>query len=388
MPDALTGLSVFLEENVSRYKGKALGLLSNQASVGPDYRHALWHLDKAMPGAVKVLFSPQHGFAGEKQDNMVESSHFRLPDGRPVYSLYGEKRVPEPFMLEGLDAVIADLPDMGTRVYTFAQTLFMFMEAMGKDIEIVVLDRPNPIGGEVIEGNILDEEMKSFVGLTPVPLRHGFTLGEHSLFANSLSKSPCSLSIVPCRNWKREEHFLETGLPWVLPSPNIPSPLTAFLYPGMVIFEGTMLSEGRGTTLPFHLVGAPYADPGLLASSLRGMKLENVAFREARFQPSFQKHAGKPCGGVEVHPLNKSFRPFLTALCILEAILKNHPDDFELKDPPYEYELERRPIDLILGRKGIFERLKKGESAKEIVSSFEPELKAFSKMREGFLLYR
>ncbi|MDR2349648.1 MAG: DUF1343 domain-containing protein [Deltaproteobacteria bacterium] len=386
----LTGLEVFLREEASRHKGKALGLLANQASVGPDFRHALDLLDEATDGAVKTIFGPQHGYRGEKQDNMVESPHSKLKDGRPVYSLYAEKRAPEPRMFEGLDAVLVDLQDVGTRVYTFAHTLSLFMERAARaGLPVIVLDRPNPVGGKETEGNLLDPSFSSFVGLHPIPMRHGFTMGELALFANSRLEKPCSLTVVPCRDLERDWHFGETGLPWVAPSPNMPSPETALAYPGTVIFEGTGLSEGRGTTEPFLVVGAPYVDPDEFARALRDMKLPGVAFRECFFLPNFQKWAGSVCGGAEIRVTDKkSFKPWLTGLSILETILRTRPDDFELKAPPYEYELERRPIDLILGNGEIFDKLRAGTSAKEIAEGFEKDLEIFSKTRKDFLLYR
>jgi uncharacterized protein YbbC (DUF1343 family) len=391
MSQVISGLGSFLQKAYEKHKGARLGLLCNLASVGPDYRHALYHLDRALPGSVKVILSPQHGFSGEKQDNMVESENSALSDGRPVYSLYGATRVPEPYMLEGLDAVLVDLPDIGTRVYTFSQTLFLFIKETGKlSLPIIILDRPNPIGGTVLEGNLLKDSMSSFVGMARVPMRHGFTLGEYALYAEkTLLHSKAPIEVIPALNWNRKDSFIKTGLPWVLPSPNMPTPETALLYPGTVIFEGTMVSEGRGTVKPFHLIGAPYIDPDLLATALRELKLPGTAFRETYFQPTFNKYMGELCGGVEIHPLDDSFRPFLTALSILGAILMLYPKDFKLKDPPYEYEFQRRPIDLILGDDTIFDRLSRGESAANLCREFAPEIESFRNSPERLcsLLY-
>jgi uncharacterized protein YbbC (DUF1343 family) len=377
-----------LAENALPYASKALGLVCNQATVAPDRRHALWHLDKALPGAVKALFSPQHGFRGEKQDNMVESAHSETRDGRPIHSLYGESRTPSQDALRGLDALLFDLPDMGTRVYTFAQTLALTLPAAREaGVEVIVLDRPNPIGGMALEGNLLDPDCASFVGLYPVPARHGFTLGEYALFMNASLPKPALLKVIPARNWSRELYLPETGLPWVLPSPNLPTPETAWIYPGSVIFEGTNISEGRGTTRPFHLIGAPFIDPELLAADLEELRLPGVFFRPCRFLPTFQKWAGTDCGGVEICPLDKSFAPFLVGLSLLEKIMRRYPQDFRLKEPPYEYETIRRPIDLILGRRSLFDSLQNGASARDLVASFAPELAKFARERREFLLY-
>jgi uncharacterized protein YbbC (DUF1343 family) len=319
---------------------------------------------------------------------MVESKNFTLEDGRQVYSLYAETRAPSTSMLEGLDAVLVDLPDVGTRVYTFAQTLALFMKKAGElSLPIIILDRPNPIGGVALEGNILDEDMYSFVGLSKVPMRHGFTLAEYALFINSALAMPCPLTVIPMWNWQRDMYFKDTALPWVLPSPNMPSPTTAHIYPGAVLFEGTNVSEGRGTTKPFHLIGAPYLDAQKLCSDLSALKLKGVAFREASFEPCFQKWASQVCYGVEIFPLDKSFKPFLTGLSILEAIIKRYPKDFKLKEPPYEYEFVRRPLDLIIGRKKVTDELLAGKSAREISQDFNYELSSFAKRRQDFLLY-
>ncbi|MDR1038372.1 MAG: DUF1343 domain-containing protein [Deltaproteobacteria bacterium] len=388
-PRVQTGLTTFLSSHTDTYRGRAIGLLCNQASVGPDLTHALDALDAAVPGAVKAVFSPQHGLHGTVQDNMVESPHGRLPDGRPVWSLYGETRIPSPEMLEGIDAVVCDLQDVGVRVYTFAHTLFHMMDACAeRGIEVVVLDRPNPSGGQVMEGPLLAPNMRSFVGMTPVPLRHGCTLAEHALFYNAASRNPCELTAVPMAGWERAFDFEDTGLPWVMPSPNLPTAHSALLYPGCVIFEGTNLSEGRGTALPFQLVGAPYVRTGPLAERLASMRVPGAFFRLAEFMPMYGKWAGETCRGVEIRPVDPRFRPLRAALSVLEAVLRLWPEDFDLKEPPYEYDTERRPIDLILGAPEIFDSLASGVSAEEICFNLEPPIRAFDRRRTDMLLYR
>jgi uncharacterized protein YbbC (DUF1343 family) len=366
-----TGLTVLLEGHLGEYRGRRLGLLANQASVGPSYEPALSLLDRALPGAVRCLFGPQHGLRGEKQDNMVASPHALTPDGRPAHSLYSGELEPSPGMLEGLDEILCDLQDAGTRVYTFAHTLSLLMGAAAKaGVGVVVLDRPNPIGGEDVEGNLLDPDCESFVGLHPIPMRHGLTMGELARLMASRLKDPPRLTVIPMQGWERRLHFGDCGLPWVPPSPNLPAPGTALVYPGTVIFEGTNVSEGRGTTLPFHQVGAPYVDPSQLKGDLDSLGLPDVIFREAAFEPCFHKWAGETCQGVAIHPTGRGFRPYLTGLAILGSILRRHPGDFALKDPPYEYEYHRRPIDLILGRKGLFEALAAGGDPRELAKGF------------------
>ncbi|MDR2725935.1 MAG: DUF1343 domain-containing protein [Candidatus Adiutrix sp.] len=383
---ARTGLERFLASEARSYKKARLGLLAGPASLGPGFRHAADLFDEALPGAVAALFGPQHGWAGEKQANMVESPHGRDRRGRPIYSLYGETRRPTPAMLEGLDALVVDLTDIGTRVYTFAHTLSHCLEEAA-NLEVIVLDRPNPLGGLDMEGHILEEACRSFVGLHPLPMRHGLTLGELARFINRRLSRPARLTVIPCENWRREQYFPDTGLPWVSPSPNLPTFESAWVYPGQVIWEGLNVSEGRGTTRPFNLMGAPYIEAEALAARLKKMDLPGLAFRPAAFQPAFDKWAGQLCHGLELFPLDKTFQPLLTGLSLLQAILELHPDSLEPLGPPYEYEYQRRPLDLILGRTGLYERLAAGAAAAEVAREWAGELAAFQGERLEFLLY-
>ncbi|MDR1607489.1 MAG: DUF1343 domain-containing protein [Deltaproteobacteria bacterium] len=388
MPKVVTGLEVFLAERSKLYKGRPLGLLANQASVNSNYKHALTLIDESLPKAIKTIFGPQHGWVGEKQDNMVESNHGQTSDGRPIYSLYGQDRQPKPETLKDIEVLLIDLPDVGTRVYTFAQTMALCLEiAQDNHLEIVILDRPNPIGGLEVEGHLLANDCRSFVGLYPIPLRHGLTLGELALFINSQLKTPAPLTVIACQNWRRSQYFPETGLPWVMPSPNLPTFESAWVYPGQVLWEGTNVSEARGTTRPFNLVGAPYIDSKVLFKELIQKNLPGLVFREAFFQPTFHKWAGELCRGLDLHPQDPAFLPYLSSLTILEIILKYWPESFRLKDPPYEYEFVRRPIDLILGHKSVFNDLVAGRPARDIWADEAPSLASWLKTREEFLLY-
>lgn len=388
MKNVVTGLERFVASEKTPYQKARLGLLANQASVGPKYVHSLEMLDDALPGAVTALFGPQHGWAGEKQDNMVESAHGRDRRGRPIFSLYGETRRPAPEMLAGLDALLVDMVDVGTRVYTFAHTLSHCLEEAGRaGLEVVILDRPNPIGGAEVEGNLLAADCRSFVGLHPVPMRHGLTLGELGLMINARLEKPAPLKVVACNNWRRERYFTETGLPWVYPSPNMPSPDCAWVYPGQVIWEGTNISEGRGCTRPFNLMGAPFIDSDALLKRLKAIDLPGVIFRPAHFQPTFHKWSGEMCRGLEIFPVHKSFKPYLTGLVLLQLVLELWPGEFKLKEPPYEYEFERRPLDLILGRSDLFDLLAAGESAAELERGWRSELDKYLDLRLKFLLY-
>ena len=347
-----TGLEIFLENPSKWIAGGRLGLLCNPASIDSGLMHARLGIEKRLPGRLKALYSPQHGFFAEKQDNMIESDHMTDPVlGIPVYSLYGETRVPTADMLAPIDTLLVDLQDAGTRVYTFIYTLSYCMEVaarLGK--RVVVLDRPNPVGGIEIEGNLLSPAYASFVGRYPIPMRHGLTIGEIARLFNGHFGIGCDLDVVPMAGWARAMGFRETGLPWVAPSPNLPTPESALVYPGQVIWEGTQVSEGRGTTLPFELFGAPYFDTTRIFRAFGGEQPPGAVLRPCGFEPTANKWAGRTCSGFQIHVTDPCrFRPYGTALRLLRAVLACHGDAFEWKAPPYEYEYERMPIDLILG---------------------------------------
>lgn len=367
-----------------------MGLLANQGSVGSGLEHAAHLIDRAFPGRLKVLLGPQHGFAGEKQDNMVESAHgTEKESGRPVYSLYGESRYPDLKMLAGLDVLLIDLVDVGTRVYTFAQTMaYCLQVAAEAGVKVVILDRPNPIGGLEVEGNILQPACSSFVGLYPLPMRHGLTMGELAGFVKEhLDKKP-DIEVIKVGDWQRSMYFPETGLPWVMPSPNMPTPETAWVYPGQVIWEGTNLSEGRGTTRPFQLWGAPFIEAELVKEEALSRGVEGAFLRVAAFEPTFQKFQGKLCHGLEIHPIEpRLFKPYRTSLILLEIVLKMYPEQFAWKQPPYEYEYERLPIDLILGDQAIREGLERGLTADEVLETRADGLRDFQVKRTDVLLY-
>lgn len=343
---------------------------------------------------VRALFGPQHGARGEKQDNMIESAPYADPaTGLPVHSLYGDVRKPTPEMLAGLDVVLFDLQDVGVRVYTFVWTMALAMEACGEaGVRFVVLDRPNPVGG-VREGPVLRRGFESFVGLHPIPLRHGLTCGELAQWLRAERGVECELSVLPCRGWRRDMSWHETGLPWVMPSPNLPTLSSCAVYPGMVLLEGTNLSEGRGTTRPFELFGAPWLDPGTLVERLNRAQLPGVAFRPCHFEPTFQKHAGKLCGGAQLHVTDRrAFAPARTAVEVLSAVrdlsaCNLSPDRFEWRAPPYEYEDTLPPIDILWGHDGLRAAIEAGVGAGEIMRETERELAEFSASVEPYLLY-
>ena len=377
-----TGLDRFVAGTAgkaTRLRNSRLGLIAHPASVTSDLTHAA----DALHGAgcdLRALFGPQHGARGEKQDNMIESDHYPDPvTGLPVHSLYGEVRKPTPAMLNGLDALLFDLQDVGVRVYTFIWTMALAMEACAEaGIRFVVLDRPNPIGGIRREGPMLQPGYESFVGLHPVPLRHGLTCGEMARWLNEERGIGCDLTVIPCAGWRRSMLWEDTGLPWVMPSPNLPTPDSCVVYPGMVLLEGTNLSEGRGTTRPFEIFGAPWLDPAALTTHLTNAHLSGVHFRPCHFEPTFQKHAGHLCGGAQLHVTDPhAFEPVRTAVEILVAAHTLAPHDFVWREPPYEYEETLPPIDILWGGPALRKGVQDGATSNEILEGAEAELAGF-----------
>ncbi len=370
-------------------KGASAGLILHPASVTADLRlSADALLDAGF--SLHALFGPQHGARGEKQDNMVESGHYLdTATGLTVHSLYSEVRKPTPEMLAGLDVVFFDLQDVGVRVYTFAWTMAFAMEACAEaGVRFVVLDRPNPVGGDVLEGPVLRRGFESFVGLHPVPLRHAATVGELACWLNAECGLGCDLEVVPMAGWRRDASWADTGLTWVMPSPNLPTPASCAVYPGMVLLEGTNLSEGRGTTRPFELVGAPWIDGGTLAERMRDHGLPGVAFRACAFEPTFQKHAGALCGGVQLHVTDAAlFRPVKTAVALLRTVRELAPTDFAWRQPPYEYEERLMPIDILWGHDGLRLGVDAGDSVDEILAGVDEECAAFRASMGKYLLY-
>jgi uncharacterized protein YbbC (DUF1343 family) len=390
MARVVTGLESLLQDPPAWLKGARLGFLTHTPGVGPDFSCARELLARRFPGQLKILFSPQHGLLGEKQDNMVPSADFADPlTGLPVVSLYGPRLAPPPEALHGLDVILADLVDVGTRVYTFAATLAKMLETAGQlDKRVVVLDRPNPIGGAAVEGNMLRRQWASFVGPHPLPMRHGFSLGELARYYCVTQDLGCDLTVLPARGWRRGQYFDATGLPWVLPSPNLPTLDSALVYPGQVLLEGTNLSEGRGTTRPFELFGAPFLEPARIQAALRPYPLPGVILREAAFEPTFHKFSGELCRGFQLHVADRqAFKPYYTTLTLLSVLRRLYPEQLAWRPPPYEYEKVRLPIDLLTGDDAIRRGLDKGLSAGELEDSWQEDLDRFLEVRREFLLY-
>lgn len=390
MTPVATGLETLIRTPHDWVRGSRLGLLCNPASVDRRLRHARDLIHARFPGRLTALFSPQHGFFAEKQDNMIESADMVDPVLHiPVYSLYGDTRIPTPAMMEGIDVLLIDLLDVGTRVYTFTTTVSYCLETaarLGK--RVIVLDRPNPVGGEAVEGNVLEPGFTSFVGRYPIPMRHGLTMGEFAAFINEVHHIHCDLAVTPMSGWRRSMMFNDTGLPWVSPSPNLPTPTSALVYPGQVLLEGTNISEGRGTALPFEQFGAPFVDINRLMTFAGGPDLSGAVLRPAAFLPTSNKWTGQTCMGFQIHVTDPHrFAPYRTSLLLLQGILHHHPDRFQWKSPPYEYEWERRPFDLIAGSDAIRRQLCDMTPLGDMAAAWEDAIADYRKAVAPFLLY-
>jgi uncharacterized protein YbbC (DUF1343 family) len=371
-------------------EGRRIGIVCNPASIDASLRLSVDRLVEDRDLRVAAIFGPQHGFRSDLQDNMIETPH--TVDARrrvPVFSLYSETREPTVEMLREIDVLVVDLQDVGTRVYTYVYTMANCMRAAARHgIPVVVCDRPNPIGGEEVEGPRLQDAFTSFVGQFPVPLRHGMTIGELARLFNDAFGIGARLEVVPLDGWRRTMYQDETGLPWVMPSPNIPTLESAVVYPGAVLFEGTQVSEGRGTTRPFELTGAPWIDDERLAGAMNARGLTGAHFRAVVFEPTFHKHAKQACGGCQLHVLDRrTFRPVRAAVELIAEYRRQDPDKFRWRDPPYEYEHDRSPIDLLYGSDRLRSTIDGGGDIAALIASWAPEEEAFRRMREQYLLY-
>lgn len=384
------GVERLLNEKIDLLRGQRVGLVCNQASVDHDFRHVadLFHQNPDIK--LTTLFGPQHGIRGDVQDNMIETGHaVDRKTGLPIYSLYSETREPTEEMLHDVDTIVLDLQDVGTRIYTFVYTLANCMRAAAKlGKRVIACDRPNPIGGTKVAGVVLDPACASFVGQFPIATRHGMTVCELGRMFNEHFGIGCDLECVTMSGWARELWYDQTDGPWVLPSPNIPTVDTTVAFPATVHLEGTQMSEGRGTTKPFEFAGAPYIDAEDFAAVLGEFHFPGVYFRACGFMPTFQKHAGQACGGVQIHVTDReAFEPVVAGIAIVKSAFDMYGDDFRWKDTPYEYEYDRNPFDLISGTSKVREAIERGDSLDAIRTSWEAPLSEFGLLRKQFLLY-
>ena len=384
------GLENFIESAKFLPEGCRAAFLTHQAAVDNRGRTSLERIRRVLPELVQAVWSPQHGFYGDCQANMIASKDFSDPlSGLPVYSLYGEQRQPTLKMFSGIDLVLVDLVDVGCRVYTYIWTLYLLLKAAAEaGVKVVILDRPNPIGGEEVEGNLPRFDYSSFVGLYPLPMRHGLTIGELALYFKDYAGIDVELDVIEMTGWQRNFYFNKTGLFWVLPSPNMPTLKTSLVYPGQVLLEGTNLSEGRGTTLPFELCGAPFIDPRAILSEIDRQSVNGLFLRPTWFTPTFDKWSGELCGGFQLHVVDlKKFSPYRFTLALLKAVIRLYPDNFSWLAPPYEYEYEKLPIDILTGDPAIRQTLENDGNLDFLQESWGDSLEEFYAQRSNVIIY-
>src|SRR5437773_2169317 len=346
-----------------RLTGQRVGLVCNPASVDQHLGHIVDRVARQAGARLAAIFGPQHGFRSDVQDNMIETAHTEDAVRRvPIYSLYSETREPTAAMLRDVDLLVIDLQDVGVRIYTYIYTMANCLKAAARHgIKAIVCDRPNPIGGIQVEGPVLVKGHESFVGMYSIPMRHGMTVAELARLFNDHFGIGADLEVVAMEGWRRDMYFDETGRTWIMSSPNIPTFETTLVYPGAVLFEGTNISEGRGTTRPFELVGAPWTIAERFAETMNRCDLPGVVFRPVVFEPTFHKHARQACGGCQIHVLDRrAFRPVLTAVALTAACRAALGERFAWRDPPYEYEREKLPFDILAGSSDTREQIGRG----------------------------
>ncbi|MEO7674306.1 MAG: DUF1343 domain-containing protein [Pyrinomonadaceae bacterium] len=389
-PRTRLGVESLLDKKIELIRGQRVGLVCNQASVLPDLSHVADVFSEREDFDLTALFGPQHGIRGDVQDNMIETPHtIDERTGVPVYSLYSETREPTEAMLANLDVIVFDMQDVGCRIYTFIYTMANCMRAAKKfGKRVIVCDRPNPINGVQIEGNVTETAFTSFVGQFEIPTRHGMTTGELAKMFNEHFGIGCELEVVAMDGWKRKYYFEQTGLPWILPSPNIPTVDTCVVFPATVHVEGTELSEGRGTTKVFELNGAPFIDPYAWVAELAKFKFAGVVFRHAFFRPTFQKWANQTCGGLQIHVTDReAFTPVIVGIAMIKTAYDLYTEHFQWKQSAYEYVFDKNPFDVVSGTDKIRKQIEGGISVKEIEDSWADGLAEFNALRNTFMLY-
>ena len=393
MKRVVLGLEKLLANPSEYLCGSTLGLVVNQTSLTYDGQFSIGQFHSNKSFKLKALLAPEHGIYGVNQDMALVADETDPLSGLSVQSLYGtdaSSLAPSPTLLNGIDNLVFDIQDVGSRYYTFIYTLANCMKTCAKsNTRMIVCDRPNPINGVAVEGNLVEKEFQSFVGQYPIPNRHGMTVGELAVLFNEYFGIKCDLKVIPMEGWERSMWYDQTGLPWVSPSPNMPTLSTATVYPGMCLIEGTLLSEGRGTTLPFEQVGAPYINAETLAKTLNKENLPGLFFRPQYFKPQFQKWSGTVCGGVQIHVTERNkMKPLATSITVLFSIKKLYPDDFSWRTEAYEFVNDRLAIDLLYGNQTLREAIETDTlSINNLKSAWEEDIKIFSPQREACLIY-
>ncbi len=393
MSKVKTGLDVWVEQGFSALKGQRVGAIVNPTSVDSRFRHLADLLAKTPGVTLAALFGPEHGIRGEAQYMVpVDDVSRDRRTGVPVYSLYGhtfESLSPRPEWLQGLDALVFDIQDVGSRYYTYVYTMALAMKVAAKaKVPFYVLDRPNPLNGVTVEGNLVGKGYESFVGLYPVPNRHGMTAGELARFFNDTQGFGCELTVVACEGLRRDMYWSDTGLPFIPPSPNMPTPDTALVYPGMCQGEGTNVSEGRGTCRPFEQFGAPWVDTDALLARLGKEELPGVAFRPVGFTPTFDKYTGESCNGLFIHVTDRaSFQPLRTGLAIFQALHDIGPGKFAWRADAYEFVEDVPAFDLLCGTDQVRRGIEAGWPLEKLLEGFAAQAKAFEEQRRPYLLY-
>jgi uncharacterized protein YbbC (DUF1343 family) len=393
MTRTVSGIDHLLSQPEKYLQGKTVGLIVNHTSLAGDGKHSITHFLSHSAFTLQALFAPEHGLNGTAQDMIPIDNEVDLLSGLDIKSLYGKNKdslVPDPALLHDIDNLVFDIQDIGSRYYTFIYTMANCMIICKQaGTRMVVCDRPNPINGTSVEGNLVGEAWRSFVGQYPLPNRHGMTVGELARLFNEHFGIHCDLTVVPMSGWSREMWYDQTGMIWTPPSPNMPTLATATVYPGMCLIEGTLLSEGRGTTLPFEQIGAPFIDPHKLVARLEtdSHLLPGVFFRPQYFKPMFQKHAGEVCAGLQLHITDRDqFKPLLTTLALLRAIAEIYPDQLQWKTEPYEFVSDRLAIDLLYGNPKLRETIFTDSFSLPALEERE-ELSAFLPLRQEYLIY-
>ena len=386
-PKFRLGVDVLLKDKIKTMKNKRVGIITNPTGVNQELTSIVDLMSSHKDINVTALYGPEHGVRGSAQAGQYVDFYTDPKTGLPVYSLYGATKKPTPEMLKNVDVLVFDIQDVGSRFYTYIYTMALAMEAAKENNkEIIVLDRPNPLGGQKVEGPVLEDKYSSFVGEFPIPVRHGMTVGELALLFNKEFNIGADLTVVKMEGWKRYQHYDETPLEWVLPSPNMPTLETASVYPGAALIEGTNLSEGRGTAKPFELIGAPFINGDELAENLNKLNLSGVQFRSASFTPSFSKHANVLSHGIQIHITNRNeYKPFETGLHIVKTIHDMYPNDFAFRTPGAN---GISFFDNLVGNGSIRQGIEQGKTVTQMKAEWKNSLKDFMDVRKKYLLYK